>query len=202
MKPKFVLVESPYALQDGNTENYSYEQHFKGSSQTHIDYARKCLRDCLDRGEIPIASHLLYTQTGILDDTIAEEREQGINAGLAWSEKVDKVVVYIDLGISSGMQRGIDYHTLKGVPIEYRRLPADGEQCIKNSVNHVKEVVDTFLGKTAMEKYKIIRDLGYYKEEYMSINPEFDGVYRDFFIELIKKDGISRLYNYLFRKEK
>jgi hypothetical protein len=36
------------------------------------------------RGESPIASHLLYTQPGILKDDVPEERPLGIEAGLAW----------------------------------------------------------------------------------------------------------------------
>jgi hypothetical protein len=35
-------------------------------------------------GEAPIASHLLYTQPGVLRDEIPEERRHGIDAGLAW----------------------------------------------------------------------------------------------------------------------
>src|SRR5690606_21487830 len=38
-----VIVESPYA----------------GDVETHVAYARAALRDCLSRGEAPIASHLL-----------------------------------------------------------------------------------------------------------------------------------------------
>ena len=41
-------------------------------------YARACVADCLRRGEAPIASHLLYTQPGVLDDDVPEERAQGI----------------------------------------------------------------------------------------------------------------------------
>ena len=200
MRSNFVLVESPYALKPSDTENHSYEHHFKGSSQTNIDYARQCLRDCFDRGEIPIASHLLYTQTGILDDTIPEEREQGINAGLAWAEHVGKVVVYIDLGISSGMQKGIDYHTFKGTPLQYRKLKPAGERYICDSANLVKEVVDMFSGLTAIRKFKIINELGYFKNKYIDCLPS-DWVERDFFVEIIKKDGINRLYNYLLHQK-
>lgn len=63
-----VVVESPYA---GNVER-------------NLAYARACLHDCLLRGEAPIASHLLYTQPGVLDDDRPEERKLGIEAGLVW----------------------------------------------------------------------------------------------------------------------
>jgi hypothetical protein len=79
------------------------ESPFAGDTQTHIAYARACIKDSLLRGESPIASHLLYTQEGILDDTIPEERQLGINAGLAWKSVADLHVFYIDLGMSPGM---------------------------------------------------------------------------------------------------
>ena len=96
-----VIVESPYA----------------GDIEQNVQYARLAMRDCLERGEAPYASHLLYTQ--VLDDTVPAEREQGIAAGLAWQPVADAVVVYTDLGITSGMQRAIDQAC---VPVEYRSL--------------------------------------------------------------------------------
>lgn len=103
---KLVILESPFA---GNVEE-------------NIIYARQALRDCLLRGEAPIASHLLYTQDGVLNDDIPEERQLGIDAGLAWGKVADKTVVYIDKGISSGMEYGIQRAKNEGRPIEYRRL--------------------------------------------------------------------------------
>lgn len=101
---ELVILESPYA----------------GGVRTNTEYSRKCMKDCLMRGEAPMVSHLLYTQC--LDDTIAEERKLGIEAGLAFKSVVKKTVVYIDLGISKGMQYGIDCAIKNGREIEYRRL--------------------------------------------------------------------------------
>lgn len=103
---KLVLLETPYA----------------GDVEQNVAYARACMRDCLQRGEAPFASHLLYTQAGILDDEISEERNLGIEAGLLWGAKADYTVVYTDLGISSGMRRGIACASLEGRPIFYRSL--------------------------------------------------------------------------------
>lgn len=101
-----VIIESPYA----------------GDVERNIAYARACLRDCLLRGEAPIASHLLYTQPGVLDDNVLEERRLGIEAGLAWGDLAEATIVYTDHGISRGMQYGIDRAEQKGRPIEYRKL--------------------------------------------------------------------------------
>jgi hypothetical protein len=101
-----VILESPYA---GDTEN-------------NIRYARLCVRDSLLRGEAPIASHLLYTQPGILDDSIPNERRHGIDAGLAWRSVAEATVVYTDLGISDGMKYGIAAAMDGGLRVEYRTI--------------------------------------------------------------------------------
>jgi hypothetical protein len=80
------------------------------------------MRDCLQRGEAPYASHLLYAQDGILDDTIPEERALGIEAGLQWGAHAEATVVYCDRGISSGMQKGIERALKEGREIEWRWL--------------------------------------------------------------------------------
>lgn len=104
---KLVIIESPFA----------------GNVQENILYARMAVRDSLLRGEAPIASHLLYTQEGVLNDNIKEEREQGINAGLAWGDVANQTVVYIDRGISHGMEYGIQRAITDGRDIVFRSLP-------------------------------------------------------------------------------
>ena len=103
---RLVIIESPYA----------------GDVEANVAYARRCVRDSLLRGEAPIASHLLYTQPGILDDDIPAERQQGIDAGLAWRVVAHASVVYTDRGISRGMQYGIAAAQCAGLPVEYRLL--------------------------------------------------------------------------------
>lgn len=98
------------------------ESPFAGNVEANIAYARACLRDSLARGEAPIASHLLYTQEGVLDDDVPHERQQGIDAGLAWRHRADRSVVYIDRGISGGMEYGIKAAKNAGVPVEYRSI--------------------------------------------------------------------------------
>ena len=103
---KLVIVESPYA----------------GGVSENVAYAREAMADCLRRGEAPYASHLLYTQPGVLDDGKPDERELGIEAGLAWGDCADATVVYTDLGISSGMEWGIRGAREAGRPVEYRNI--------------------------------------------------------------------------------
>lgn len=98
------------------------ESPFAGDIEANIAYARECVRDCLLRGEAPIASHLLYTQPGVLDDAIPSERQRGIDAGLAWGEVAEATVVYYDRGISQGMRYGIANADKAGRPVEMRWL--------------------------------------------------------------------------------
>ena len=107
---RLVIIESPYA----------------GDVERNVRYARACLKDCLSRGEAPLASHLLYTQEGVLDDADPAQRKLGMEAGHAWLEWADAVVVYKDLGISAGMTLGVEAaraYTGVGPDIEYRQLP-------------------------------------------------------------------------------
>lgn len=89
----------------------------------NVRYARACVRDCLLRDEAPIASHLLYTQPGVLRDGIDGERTNGIVAGLTWGARADATVVYTDLGTSIGMQIGIKHACRNGRKVERRSLP-------------------------------------------------------------------------------
>lgn len=107
---RLVIIESPYRGVD------------YAELEQNIAYARAAMHDALLRGEAPYASHLLYTQEGVLDDKIPGEREHGIAAGLAWAERADATVVYVDRGIFGGMKRGIAHARLHGRPVEYRSL--------------------------------------------------------------------------------
>jgi len=101
------------------------ESPFGGDVKRNIAYARACIRDCLCRGEAAIASHLLYTQPGILDDNVPEERKLGIEAGLAWGSAAEKSVVYTDFGMSRGMEYGVKRAEAEGRPVEFRTLPKE-----------------------------------------------------------------------------
>jgi hypothetical protein len=101
------------------------ESPFAGNIPRNIAYAKLCVKDCLKSGDAPIASHLLFTQPGILDDGKPEERKLGIAAGHAWTFVADAVVVYTDFGYSSGMDAGIREATRAGTVVEFRMLGPD-----------------------------------------------------------------------------
>ncbi|AKU93340.1 hypothetical protein AKJ09_00072 [Labilithrix luteola] len=103
---KLTVIESPYA----------------GDIKKNIEYAKKCVLDCLRRGEAPYASHLFFTQDGLLDDTVPEQRKQGMEAGFAWGEKGAQRAVYIDRGLSSGMMAGIAEAVERGQKVVFRSI--------------------------------------------------------------------------------
>lgn len=98
------------------------ESPFAGDVDKNIAYARQCVKDSLAKGEAPIASHLLYTQPGILNDEDAQERMQGINAGLTWAAVAEKHVFYVDLGFSKGMEYALERANKNNIPVEYRKI--------------------------------------------------------------------------------
>lgn len=108
---KKVIIESPYA----------------GDVEVNVRYARKCVKHSLSLGEAPIASHLLYTQEGILDDDNPEERKLGINAGLAWLDVAELHVFYADLGWSKGMEAAWNKSLIEARSVEIRYILTNDE---------------------------------------------------------------------------
>lgn len=107
-----VIVESPFA----------------GDVERNLAYARAAVADCVKKGETPFASHLLYTQPGVLDDTNPEERALGIEMGFQLWQHADRIVFYVDLGWSRGMkaaeQRFLSCLSDDGcLEMEKRKLP-------------------------------------------------------------------------------
>lgn len=70
MKP--LVIESPYAPRGGFT------------LEENVAFARAVCRYAVLHGFAPYASHLFYSQPGVLDDTVPAERELGIQAGFVW----------------------------------------------------------------------------------------------------------------------
>lgn len=94
MTRPIVVIESPYAADDPAQFQLAY----------HRAYLQACIRDSiLVHGEIPFASHQMYTDA--LDDDEPSERELGILAGLVFATFCGSSIFYIDLGMSPGMSK-------------------------------------------------------------------------------------------------
>jgi hypothetical protein len=103
---QIVIIESPYA----------------GDVDLHLRYARAAMRDSIFRNEAPFASHALYTQPGVLRDDMSEERALGMLLADSFRKHAVRVAVYTDLGISKGMQHGIEAANEARIPVVYRNL--------------------------------------------------------------------------------
>lgn len=103
---KRVIVESPYA----------------GDVERNLTYLRRALADCLKHSEAPFASHAIYTQPGVLDDAIADDRRLGISAGFEWWHSVETIAFYIDYGFSNGMKAAHARAVERGHKIELREI--------------------------------------------------------------------------------
>lgn len=110
---KRVVIESPYA----------------GNVAANVAYAKRCVLDCLRRGESAYASHLFFTQSGLLNDDDPHQRVLGIAAGLVWGGAAELVAVYVDRGLSRGMLQGIAEHRRSGRLLVCRRLDGPGAPC-------------------------------------------------------------------------
>lgn len=106
-----VMIESPFRAE--TLPEHNENRH----------YAHLAVKDSLNRGEAPFASHLFYPFW--LDDTDEDDRQQGLCAGWQWLAVADRVAVYTDRGISSGMQAAINQALQLGIPVEKRTLKTE-----------------------------------------------------------------------------
>lgn len=114
---KRLIVESPFKA----TETYSVEEN--------IAFARKVCRHALLLGYSPYASHLFFTQPGLLDDDLPNERRLGIDAGLVWSVGVGDVwfALRSDEKLSVGMTYAANRHRMREAKVQFRIYSPEGE---------------------------------------------------------------------------
>jgi hypothetical protein len=80
------IIESPYA---------------GDRARNHI-YLQRAIRDSVARNELPFASHGFFTF--VYDDLDPQQRRLGISLGYGFWRFAERVVFYIDYGMSNGMQ--------------------------------------------------------------------------------------------------
>lgn len=102
---KLIYVASPYA----------------GDIEQNVEFAKEACRFVMDEGHAFFAPHLLYPQ--LLDDGNLEEREQGMEMGLAVLEKCDELWCFGER-ISHGMFMEIEQAKSLGMPI-HRVMPCE-----------------------------------------------------------------------------
>lgn len=113
---RLIVVESAFASNDRYTQ------------EENVTFARAVCRYITLQGDAPFASHLFYTQPGILDDSLLGEREHGIAAGLAWAEHADAIWICLrpEEEPSRGVRGAIQYYTYAGYAYSIMRFEEDG----------------------------------------------------------------------------
>lgn len=106
MRPTLVVIESPYAREKVHD----------------IAYAKQCMKDSLARGEYPLSNCLLYTEHGILNLLNATDRYTEIASALGWMTVADRLVVYLDHGLTPIMEASIRHANAHRIPVDYRRI--------------------------------------------------------------------------------
>ncbi|WP_312102479.1 DUF7768 domain-containing protein [Pygmaiobacter massiliensis] len=95
---KVICVASPYA----------------GDIQKNTEFAKRACRHVMNEGYAFFAPHLLYPN--LLDDSLPQERQLGIDMGLAMLEHCDELWCYGDR-ISRGMMQEIAEADSLGIPV-------------------------------------------------------------------------------------
>ena len=89
----------------------------RGDILSNIEKARRYCEYVVKKcGAIPIAPHIYFTQ--FLNDSIKEERDFGILAGLQLLGQCDELWYFGDV-ISEGMQKEIQVANSKVIPVKY-----------------------------------------------------------------------------------
>ena len=95
---KLIYVASPYA----------------GDIEQNTEFAKRACRHVINEGHAFFAPHLLYPQ--LLDDSNPQERQVGLDMGLAMLPRCDELWCYGDR-ISHGMHLEIEEAGRLGIPV-------------------------------------------------------------------------------------
>lgn len=115
------------------------ESPFAGDIPRNTEYAARCVVDLMmHHHKAPMASHLLYTR--VLNDHVPEERQIGIDAGLAYGAHANESVIAVDRGVSRGMVYGVQRAEQDSRPLSFHTLCADPQT--KQEVSSLRDLND------------------------------------------------------------
>lgn len=98
------------------------ESPYSGDVETNLAYLSLCIADSIKRGETPYASHQMIAAASALDDSDPEERQLGIDCGLALYPYARSVAFYVELGWSRGMKAALEYAVQRNAACESARI--------------------------------------------------------------------------------
>ena len=100
---KLIYVASPYA----------------GDVERNVEYAKQACRTVMESGHAFFAPHLLYP--AVLNDAVPEERQAGIEMGLALLHRCDELWAFGSV-VSRGMQAEIAEAERLRIPVRRMEL--------------------------------------------------------------------------------
>ena len=122
----------------------------RGEIEENIKKAHKYCEYAAGCDVIPLAPHTIFT--AYLDDTIKEQREQGLKMGLELLKRCDEIWVCGD-EVSQGMQGEIDLATKLNIPTVYV-LDRHVEEGLKIRQNSLALGVDDCLSGSNQQNYE------------------------------------------------
>lgn len=93
-----------------------FRSHTETEARENFNIMQKMMRMAIDAGYAPFPPHALYPI--VLDDSIEEERDLGIECGLSVMSLCSKVFIYKER-ISKGMEQEIEQARSMLIPLEY-----------------------------------------------------------------------------------
>ena len=100
---------------DKNRRKVYVASRYAGDVPNNVKAAARYFRHVIDKGYMPVASHLMYP--AVLNDNYPAQRELGLLFGLALLKMCDEVWV---IGpVSSGMEQEIEEAKRLRIPVRY-----------------------------------------------------------------------------------
>jgi hypothetical protein len=116
---RIVCLESPFKPSESDIQRYAGRYSPSELLRQNLIYARLLLLNSLKLGEAPFASHLLYTQVWSEREDL---RQAGIRSGIEFHNRVDLIVLGVDLGTSTGMKLATDNARLVNTELTTRSI--------------------------------------------------------------------------------
>jgi len=104
-----------------------------GDIYGNMEKAKNYCREAMERGVLPIAVHLYFTQ--FLDDNNPVERKSGMKMGLELLKLCDEVWVYGNT-ISSGMEKEINFANEIGTRVVHKLFEGNGFSNDKENIEN------------------------------------------------------------------
>ena len=145
-----VIIESPFRGKDDQDR------------AENVRYLNACLFDSVKRGEVPFASHGFFTY--FLNEDDEHERTLSIRLGFEFWSWAEKIVFYIDRGMSPGMEKALVHAFKMGKTVERRSVAMSNVGFVTEGGEPIPDEVKKFAPKNIVN-FNPVEDYGVLKED-------------------------------------